>query len=224
VQQETALAFVHSAELPPALAERESAKAWQYGIGEWDESAGHVKGFTPLPLFSADAWQGGEHWPDIKLGWAQLTAAGGHPGNDRRHAVVRRWTAPADGSYSLASTVVHEPKVGDGIRAFIGHSARGQLRAATVHGAEVTMNVDELPLRTGDTLDFVVDIGGGLNSDQFLWAPSIQLTGTAGSGGDIPDRRWDAKADFTVPTVSTLDAWEQLVQVLMLANEFVFVD
>lgn len=223
-QQEAALSYIQGAEGAPQLAVRDTAKAWQYGYGEWDEKAGAVKGFTPLPLFNGSAWQGGDHWPDVKLGWAQLTAAGGHPGNDRKHAVVRRWTAPADGSYSIASIITHEPKVGDGIRAFIGHNRQGQLRAATVHGSEAVMSVDELAMKAGDTLDFVVDIGGGLNSDQFLWAPQIHLSGMAGSGGDIPEKKWDASGDFTVSNVSKLDPWEQLVQVLMLANEFVFVD
>ncbi len=53
-----------------------------------------VTGFTALPHFTGSAWQGGAAWPDAKLGWVQLTATGGHPGNDRSHAAVRRWTAP----------------------------------------------------------------------------------------------------------------------------------
>jgi hypothetical protein len=119
---------------------------------------------------------------------------------------------------------MHEPSVGDGIRAFIGSSSKGQLRAATVHASEAMMNVEELPMKAGDTLDFVVDIGGRLNSNQFLWAPSIRLAGSAGSGGDLGARLWNAQADFTKSPVRTLDPWEQFVQVMMLANEFLFVD
>ena len=221
----SALAFVRRSggEEDPPLAQ-ETAKAWQYGYGEWDDHAGQIKTFTPLPHLGDNAWQGGEHWPDVKLGWAQLSPQGGHPGNDRRHAVVRRWTAPAEGLYSVTSTVKHEPSVGDGIRAFIGSSSKGQLRAATVHASQAMMNVEELPMKAGDTLDFVVDIGGRLNSNQFLWAPSIRLAGSAGSGGDLGTRLWNAQADFTKSPVSQLDPWEQFVQVMMLANEFLFVD
>ena len=58
--------------------------------------AQRVASFEPLPHFTGAAWQGGAAWPDGKLGWVQLTAAGGHPGNDLAHAAIRRWTAPRD--------------------------------------------------------------------------------------------------------------------------------
>jgi hypothetical protein len=100
------------------------------------KSTGRVKTFTPLPHFTGSAWQGDEAWPNEKLGWAQLTAEGGHPGNDRKHAVVRRWIAPADGSYDVRSTLIHEPEVGDGIRAFVSHSRLGKLRSTMLLGSK----------------------------------------------------------------------------------------
>ncbi len=111
----SALRFVHD-DQAPVIAVADHSKSWQYGYGEWDEVAGKVKNFTPLPHFTGSAWQGDEAWPNEKLGWAQLTASGGHPGNDRQHAVVRRWIAGADGSYTINSTLIHEPKLGDTIR------------------------------------------------------------------------------------------------------------
>lgn len=223
-QEAAALAFIKGAEEPDKPVESATAKDWQYGFGEWDEAAGRVKGFAALPHFDGTAWQGGTRWPDVKLGWAQITAEGGHPGNDRRHAVVRRWTAPRDGNYSVTSILTHVPQAGDGIRAFIGHSGQGQLRAITLHASEAALNVESLSVKAGETLDFVVDIGGGLNSDQFLWAPRLSVTGTTGSGGDLGAQQWNASADFTTTIVSALDPWEQLIQVLMLSNEFMFVD
>ena len=73
-------------------------------------------------------------------------------------------------------------------------------------------------LKQGDTLDFIVDIRDGLNSDQFLWAPTIANSDTA---------TWDAKKEFAGPPApgpQLLDPWPQYVQVLLLANEFSFVD
>ena len=52
--------------------------AWQYGYGELDETANHLKSFQTLPYFSGSAWQGGAQYPDGALGWVQLTATGGH--------------------------------------------------------------------------------------------------------------------------------------------------
>ncbi len=217
-----ALAFVQpeeaKQEVPPQRI------AWQYGFGEMDEATGMVKSFTALPLFNGAAWQGGESWPDAKLGWAQLTATGGHPGNDRRHAVVRRWVVPQEGSYAITSTLIHQPDAGDGIRAFISHSARGLLRSTQLHAATAALDVEALPMNAGDTLDFIVDFNKGLNSDQFLWSPKITPVAVAGSGGDLPSQPWDAEKDFNGPGVFLLNRWQQLAQVLMLANEFVFID
>lgn len=221
---EFALRFVQEDETQ-ALAETDRSKSWQYGYGEWDEEEGRVKNFTPLPHFTGDAWQGAADWPNEELGWAQLTAIGGHPGNDRRHAVVRRWVAPVAGLYDVRSIIVHEPMVGDGIRAFVSHARLGKLRSARLLGAKADLSLSGIAFQAGDTLDFVVDIGDGLNSDQFLWSPSIiSGMGTTGSGGDAGRELWAAARDFSTQPKSRLNAWEQLVQVLMLANEFMFVD
>ncbi len=214
------------ADTTPVIAEADHSKSWQYGYGEWDEGTGRVKDFKPLPHFTGSAWQGDEAWPNEKLGWAQLTAEGGHPGNDRKHAVVRRWIAPAGGSYDLHSTLIHEPEVGDGIRAFVSHSRLGKLRSTTLLDSKADLNLDAIAFQTGDAFDFIVDIGNGLNSDQFLWSLKItpSVTSTTGAGGDTPSDAWDAKKDFSAQPKSQLNAWEQFVQVLMLSNEFMFVD
>ncbi len=219
-------AFVSNVDNKPVIAAADHSKSWHYGFGEWDEGTGRVKDFKPLPHFTGSAWQGDEAWPNEKLGWAQLTAEGGHPGNDRKHAVVRRWIAPADGSYDLHSTLIHEPEVGDGIRAFVSHSRLGKLRSTTLLGSKADLQLDAIAFQAGDTLDFIVDIGNGLNSDQFLWSPKISpsVTATTGAGGDTPSDAWDAQKDFSAQPKSQLSAWEQLVQVLMLSNEFMFVD
>ena len=208
----------------PVIAVVDHSKSWQYGYGEWDDKAGKLKSFTPLPHFTGSAWQGAEAWPNEALGWAQLTATGGHPGNDRKHAVVRRWTAPEEGSFTVRSTLLHQPGAGDGIRAFVCHSEQGKLRTLELHHDTADIHFDNVRCHAGDTIDFIVDINKGLNSDQFLWAPSILQAGTTGSGGDAGAQTWSAEKDFAALPGARLNTWEQLVQVLMLANEFMFVD
>ena len=215
--------FVRATEAPPYAGPHPS-QLWQYGYGEWDEAMGRLKTFTPLPHFTGSAWQGAENWPNDELGWAQLTASGGHPGNDRKHAVARRWVAPVDGDYDVRSTLLHEPAAGDGIRAFVSHSRTGKLHGLKLHQSSADVNFDAVPCKAGDTLDFIVDIGDGLNSDQFLWAPRITLGATTGAGGDSALQSWDAAQHFAAQPRSQLNAWEQFAQVLMLANEFMFVD
>jgi hypothetical protein len=217
-----ALDFVQSAPKPPPR--REVATAWSYGYGELDEAGGRLKSFTQLPHFNGSDWQGGPRFPDEKLGWLQLTATGGHPGNTRKHAIVRRWVAPRDGRYSVASKLVHEPEAGDGIRAFISHSGEGMLRFAALHHSTTTLNIETLAMSAGDTLDFIVDIRNGLNSDQFLWAPKITLASSTGVGEGGEGQVWDAQKDFPARSVALLEPWTLFAQALMLSNEFMFVD
>jgi hypothetical protein len=188
--------------------------AWSYGVAAFDPKAGKLSGFTPLPHFTGDSWQGSPSWPDPKFGWARVTAVGGHPGNDLAHAVVRRWTAPADGTVRVAGTLSHEEAAGDGVRASIVSSRHGLLKTATAHKSKAKMEVAQTEVKAGDTLDFVVDVLGELNTDQYLWGPVVM----------VGDKKWDAKADFVGPPPPALTGWEQLAQAILMANEFMFVD
>ncbi len=214
----SALRFIAAAEAEAASPEPSPAKTeWTYGWGEYDDSMKRVRSFTPLPHFTGSAWQGAAEFPNSILGWAQLTAEGGHPGNDRQHACIRRWTAPQDGTISMSGDLVHEPEVGDGIRAFVVSSRQGELKSAILHHARETMTATNVEVKQGDTIDFIVDIRDGLNSDQFLWSPVISCA----------DVKWDAKKDFGGPlpqTAQPLKPWEQYAQVLLFSNEFLFVD
>jgi hypothetical protein len=126
--------------------------------------------------------------------------------------------------YDVRSTLSHEPAAGDGIRAFVSHNRTGKLKALKLHRSSADLSFDAVAFKAGDTLDFIVDIGDVLNSDQFLWAPRVTLGATTGTGGDSALQSWDASQDFAAQPRSQLNAWEQLAQVLMLANEFMFVD
>jgi hypothetical protein len=131
--------------------------------------------------------------------------------------------APQDGTYAITSTLIHEPAVGDGIRAFISQEGRGLLRSTVLHHSTAALNLEAMSMSAGDVVDFIVDIRDGLNSDQFLWSPKITIVASTGAGGDGA-QSWDAQKDFSGPPSQLLNRWEQLAQALMLANEFVFLD
>ena len=212
-----ALAFLASAERnTPPPPPRPVKTQWLYGSGEYDPEKGRLKSFTPLPHFTGAAWQGDASWPGGETGWAQLTAEGGHPGDTRAHACVRRWVAPHAMTVNIAGLLKHEPEAGDGIRAFISSSRQGELKAAALHHEETMMSVTAIELEEGDTIDFIVDIGDVLNSDQFQWQPTI----VAG------DEAWSAAEEFSGPALvpDYLSAWEQYAHVLLLSNEFAFLD
>jgi mono/diheme cytochrome c family protein len=238
-QQRAALEFLASAREEPQPKIRPEALAWQYGYGELDEEAGRLLSFHTLPHFTGTAWQGGPNWPDAKLGWVQITAEGGHAGNDLKHAAIRRWTAPRKAVVSIESTAGHEVKAGDGVRCWIVSSRDGVLQSAVVHNSQQAFNVASIAVEEGDTIDFVVDFHANLNSDQYQWAPVIRermvkedavADSVKGPPGADAARLakgetvWNASRDFHGPAVAQLSPWEQLAQVLLLANELYFVD
>jgi uncharacterized protein DUF1553 len=227
-QVEAGLRFINSAETEP-LPEppKPVVSPWKYGFGEYDETGKQVKHFQLLPHFTGEAWQGGPKWPDEKLGWVQLTAEGGHAGNDLQHAAIRRWIASQDTVVSISGTVQHEHKEGDGIRAWLVSSRAGLLGNWTLHNQKEEVKIESVPVKKDDTIDFVVDFRANLNNDDFKWAPVIKLSSGKDVAGSDYTTEWNAKKDFSgppVPPPRPLNAWEKYAHVLLLANEFMFVD
>jgi hypothetical protein len=212
-----ALAFLDGVEASEQPASPPTAADWAYGFGSLNVDDGRVDGFQRLPHFTGEAWQGGTNYPDATLGWVQLTAHGGHPGNDSMHASVRRWTSPERLTVRVCSHLVHEREPGDGIRAAVVHSRLGLLAMTSLHQDKRDIDIECVELQQGEWLDFVVDIGQVLNSDEYGWRINIA---PAMAGG----KHWDSVADFTSNERQQLNAWEQLAQILMCSNEFLFVD
>ena len=229
-QLSNALDFLQSAKAEPNDAVPPTAADWTYGFGKYDEATQRVPGFTALPHFTGMAWQGGSAWPDAALGWVQLTATGGHPGNDRDHATVRRWTAHRAMTIRIESQIVHEAEPGDGIRTFVVSANHGLLQSASLHKKTVDLNVDSIEVAAGETIDFICDIGAVLNSDQHFWR--IKIMEVADTNPDVVDANpdvmdavtWNSESDFTRNTTQHLNPLEQLAQVLLCSNEFLFVD
>jgi mono/diheme cytochrome c family protein len=219
------VAFVKEiAKLPAAPEPPPVPTMWQYGYGDFDPAAQTVKKFTPLPHFTGEAYQGGSAWPSA-IGWVQLTATGGHAGDDHAHAAVRRWVAPMDCKVVINGTVEHKEAPGDGIRAFIIPSRGAALGSWTVHNSKAGHSIGPVVVKQGDTIDFVVDCGakGDVNSDMFAWAPVITTQPFIGVPADV----YDAKKQFAgvpTPAAPPMDPWQQFAQVLMQSNEFLFVD
>ena len=117
----------------------------------------------------------------------------------------------------IRSHLRHETEAGDGIRAFVISSRHGLLKSAEAHKQKVDLNADGVEVREGDTIDFLVDIGKGLNNDQHLWRAAISATGNGAA-------EWDSREDFAGTPAMRLTAWEQLAQVLLFTNEFLFID
>jgi hypothetical protein len=99
-------------------------------------------------------------------------------------------------------------------------SREGLLALTPVYNNKREMVIPRVEVKKGETIDFIVDSNGSLDSDSFNWAPVVRKVG---SGERMV---WNAKNDFSGPVepVKPLNAWEKYAQVLLMSNEFAFVD
>lgn len=192
---------------------------WSYGYGEISESTDQLISFRPLPSFHEAVWQGGTKLPDPELNWTSLRPDGGHPGNSRQLCAVRRWTASQAGQISTDIRFEHPAEQGDGVVLLVLRNTSEVLLQRQVHHSKWRKKMDQLPVNPGDTIDFVVFCGDNANHDTFRSV--FEITESV----DGTSRLWSSGADYSSrsePRVT--ETWTQLAQVLMLTNEFVFVD
>jgi hypothetical protein len=203
------VAYVSTATTPAPVSR---APIWQYGYGLG------AADFHPLPNFTAQGWMGAaKQLPDPATGWCLITATGGHAGNDVAHGAIRRWTAPQAGTISISGTLGHHAKDGDGVHGRIVSSRQGELAAWQVVRLDAETKISGLAVEAGESIDFIVDCRGDVNSDGFTWAPSVRMG----------EEEWNAQSGFGGPAAkapSAMSPWEKYVQVLLESNEFVFVD
>lgn len=192
------------------------AERWICGYGELDAEGGQLKSFARLPHRTDAAWQGGPKLPDEALGWCMLNKDGGHPGSDLQHAVVRRWTAPHEGVVTLRGKLAHRSDQGDGVRATLISSSSGRLGQWTAANGEARTVASDIKVAAGETLELVTDCLGSVHHDGFEWKVRIQYQG----GGET----YDSSRELPGVRPEPLNAWDQLAQALMAANEFAFVD
>ncbi|MEO7678702.1 MAG: PSD1 and planctomycete cytochrome C domain-containing protein [Verrucomicrobiota bacterium] len=198
---------------------------WQYGFGEFVAEKKSVR-FTALSFFTNQQWQASATFPDPGLGYAMLNPAGGHPGNQIEHSVIRRWTSPFQGTVKIEGTLSHPSDKGDGVLGRVVSSRAGEIGKWIAHNGKAETVVAECEVQRGDTIDFITEMQAGANTDTFQWAPTVSLVKVA--YGSVPPKRnnWSAQNDFEgqVKAPKSLSAWEKYAQVLLLSNEFMFVD
>ena len=203
---------------------------WQYGHGAIDEDTGAVTAFSRFEFYGYDNWRASNEHPDPNLGWLTLSATGGHPGEGPDSVVIRRWVAPANGTISVEGQLRHAQEQGDGVIGTIVSSRKGLLRRRDVYNAEHDLRLRAYPVEQGEIIDFVVASGPTQSYDSFRWAPIITYIDME---REVEERRfasmpprteWNAETDFAGPPPAPLEPWEQYAQVLLMTNEFAFVD
>ncbi len=189
---------------------------WQYGYGRVDAITQRVQDFRPLTAFKENRYQAGEQFPDPALGYLLLNEAGGHPGNDDNHSIIRRWVAPDAMTLSIIGDLNHPDKNGNGVQARVVSSRLGVLGDWKAHAKVVKTEVPLVMVQKGDVLDFVVSPMGSTANDGFGWTPTLRKSGS--------NEIWSAAAGFGPPPQPPISRLAMLAQALMLTNEFMFVD
>lgn len=191
--------------------------AWTFGWG-WFDPAERATVFHELPHYTGRAWQGGGELPDDLLGWVSLSADGGHPG-DPHHQAIRRWVAPAAGALSIEGMLAHPSDQGDGVRGRVVSSRAGVIGSWKVANGRATTHAST-QAAPGDVIDFVTDCREHTAHDSFSWTVTISLQDRSNSA----PRSWRSDTGFRGPAPPPLDRWGRLAQVLLMSNEFQFVD
>jgi hypothetical protein len=216
-----AAAFVSSGEAADEAARLAALPRWQYGWGAYDAMSDRVE-FHPFPHFAANSWQGGDAIPDSTLGWAMLNLEGGHPG-DAAHQVIRRWTAPAAGILRIEGELNHPSPHGNGVVARIVSSTRGRLGEWTAAHVASPTSVESTEVAAGEAVDFIVDGQGDNSYDTFTWRTTLRLQRADNNAVES----WSSHDGIDgpkPPPPPPMDRWAQLAQILLMSNEFAFID
>ncbi|MCO8125445.1 PSD1 and planctomycete cytochrome C domain-containing protein [Stieleria sp. TO1_6] len=190
---------------------------WQYGFGR---VGGATADFKPLTHFDGKRYSYESEFPSPVLGYAMLSSSGGHPGKNSEQATIRRWTAPADMLIRIAGTLERKSERGDGVRAVIRINGKPIFETTLVTGQSKTA-CGIHSVKTGDSIDFVVDPLQSSTADGHRWTVLIEHRDETKKN---VLETWSSGRDFSGPPPPPLSPWEQTAQALMMTNEFLFVD
>ncbi len=217
--RELELAEEYAREQPSAAAVEPATSAWDYGAGFFDDSSQRTKDFQKLSNFRNGAWTT-DASSQARLGFVQLNAAGGIPGK-ASVAAIRRWIAPRDGVISISGELATKG-AGQGL---VVSSRLGLLNEWQVRSGAVMTTLDNIEVREGDTIDFMVEALPGMRANYFEWAPRVLMARTDAETTGLTGL-WDARENFLLPgtQVKPLATWDKFAQVLLISNEFFFIN
>lgn len=154
----------------------------------------------------------------------ELNREGGKPSKDK--AAIRRWISPQGGHVDIYAALVHLSKTGEGVLCRLVSSRAGLLGERSAANSSRLTTLNDIEVKKGQTLDFVTECRDDPKNDSFKWAPTITMRDSEIPGMKGMSMRWDARSDFMDPATmpKPLGPWEELAQVLLLSNEFTFVE
>jgi hypothetical protein len=121
---------------------------------------------------------------------------------------------------TIDGSLEHPSDQGDGVRGRVISNRQGLVAEWTVHHGKTPTRTGPLDVEAGEAIDLVTDCRDNPNFDGFRWTVAIRLEPTDGSS----PRTWDSETGFSGPEPEPLDRWQRLAHVLLLTNEFAFID
>jgi hypothetical protein len=226
---ELAQRFVNDAQAlqePPAF-------LWQYGAGQARrDSAGKITGFEFHPFTTYNASKNRQWWgmsadmPDKQWSYVHWSSSGGHPGNN--HAAMLRWVSPFDGAIRITGVLDRDSPNGNGVRGIIATNRQGIVKDVLVGPkSKSPVAIGRLEVRKGEIIDFAVDgENGDINSDGFDWRPGIHRLDASGNAVLLTqsDKDFCDASHWPPNRARPQSVLAQLAQVLLMSNEFQFVD
>ncbi|MDZ4861625.1 MAG: DUF1553 domain-containing protein [Candidatus Hydrogenedentes bacterium] len=197
---------------------------WKYGYGALDTATGKVTSFTEFSHWVNETYQGADKLPTPESGSARLDRLGGHPGGPDV-VVIRRWVSPASATLSCVGELHHYSPDGDGVAGYVVSSREGILWKGEIQDRMIITVFDGAKIEPGDTIDLIIGCKADDRGDQFRWHPRLYVKSP--NAGKLLKQDWLSRFDFRGPPPETpvpLTPWEQYAQVLLMSNEFMFVD
>jgi len=161
--------------------------------------------------------------PDPTWAYANWANYGGHAGS-KEVMVTARWHAPADLRILIDGVLSRGSDQGNGVRGWIHSSRTGILAERLVTPKNKKEKIQaHTDVKRGDIISFIVSSENDTNSDSFDWQPTISLA-------DNGELLTNAKTDFCgsdrwpLGRQKSQSPLSQLAQVLLMSNEFMFVD
>ena len=191
---------------------------WQYGFGHFDPQTRNVDSFQKFEFFNGKAWRMRGKYPHPKYKYLDISATGGHVGGEK-HTSVRRWTSPFSGELIINGELIHGRECGDGVYGIIQSSSKGLLGEWHAF-KEMKPTTTKLNIEEGEVIDFIVYCGKSTTCDSYKWDPTLRLQ------TDSEFHVWQASEQFVGPKdhQKLLNQRDALAQILLMSNEFHFID
>lgn len=197
---------------------------WSYGTAtvsskqEWQ-----ISDFSALEQYRDGRWQASDEFPTTApFGHAYLGKNGGHTTSDPSLGVVRRYIAPQNETVTLEGRIRHNSDQGDGVT-FSIHANGQRLYESTQLNSQQKHGPHSIKLKAGEVIDLIATSGPTSSFDSFEWTAKMQIVPAQGQKAER-DTMKHFSGPFATEKIQALDRLEQLAQILILSNEFAFID